>query len=181
MASNEFEILNWDAEINQESEVPDYPEGDYDFSVTNVERAMHDGTGGIPVECPKFIVTYRVSNGQVSGPIRDTFYCVKKYEWKLSAFMLAVGLKHHGEPINLQKFTSAVGMTGRCRLAKSKDGKYTNINKYYENKPAPTQGYTFTAQQMPQQFAQPQQTQFAQPQMPNVPTYAAPAQWQQNK
>lgn len=143
MAANDYEVLSWDSMVNEESEFPDLPDGDYDFTVLNVERAMHDGSSaGIPVECPKFIIQYRVSNGEVSGPIRDTFYLLKKWEWKLSAFLLAIGQKNHDEPVSLQKIASAAGATGRCKIGKSKDGKYTNIQKYYPLKPTTMQGFT---------------------------------------
>ena len=40
--------LDWDDEIERESDFVLLPEGDYDFTVTGFERARHEGSEKLP-------------------------------------------------------------------------------------------------------------------------------------
>ena len=114
----------WEDEINNEDgEFVLLPEGDYDFTVSKVERARHQGSEKLP-PCNKAVVTLTVWGPDDKFEITENLLLCNKLEWKLSQFFLSIGLKKHGEPLRMN-WSSAVGRKGKCHLYIN---KYTDKN-----------------------------------------------------
>lgn len=64
--------LGWDDEISQESEFQLLPAGDYEFTVTNFERARHTGSQKLPA-CNKAIVELQLQTQTGTSTVKDTF------------------------------------------------------------------------------------------------------------
>lgn len=147
--NDEYEVIGWGETIKRDPKTfPELTEGDYDFTIIDVTRGEHDGTGAIPVVCPKFQINLQVSNGEISGRVRDNFYFVKKWKWKIDQLLESVGLFQTDEDgFNTDNIMNLIGMTGRCKLSKS--GKFTNVNRYYRQAATDTQGFTQSTAQSP--------------------------------
>lgn len=174
--------LNWDDEIvNESGEYEPLPEGDYGFTVKNVERARSKGEGKLP-PCNMAKVTVTVHGAENDRDITVNLVLHSSLEWKLSQFFLSVGLKKHGEPLRMN-WTGVVGRTGNCRVSvrtyKRRDGgegKSNDITQFYAydefvNVVQPAQQPPV---QQPVQYAQPayQQPQYT---APVQPQYQQPA------
>ncbi len=144
--------LDWDDEISKENEYIILPEGEYNFKVTNFERAEYEGGDKIP-PCKKAIIYLYIEapNGD-STVIKENLILHTKMEFILSEFFISIGQKKHGEPLR-PKWNEIIGATGRCQL---KIHKWTGNNgdqyecnrvkKYLEPNQkassAPSSGYT---------------------------------------
>lgn len=116
--------LGWEDEIIEEgSPFEPLPEGDYEFTVSKVERTRYEGSDRIPA-CNMAKVTFTIWGADRSADIIENFYLNSKTEWKISAFYLAIGLKKHGEPVKMQ-WNAVSGRKGKCRL---EINKYTDKN-----------------------------------------------------
>lgn len=129
---NDFFEYGWDDEISDEGEkFTPLPEGDYDFTVSNIERARHGGSEKMP-PCNMAKVTVTVWGVDKKVEITENLFLCNKMEWKLSQFFLSIGLKKHGEPLKMN-WGAAQGKTGKCRIYidnyKKKDGSNGQSNK----------------------------------------------------
>ena len=112
---SEFEReLNWDDEIEKESDFILLPEGDYDFTVTAFERARHQGSEKLP-PCNKAIVTLTVEAAEGTANIKYNLFLHSKTESLLSAFFCAIGQKKHGEKLKMN-WNAVIGSKGRCKI-----------------------------------------------------------------
>lgn len=109
-------------------------EGDYTFTVTNIERGISKTSG-------KNMATITVSIGSEKGSteIKDYFPLTDRARWKLQTFTLATGIRKHNEPLILSKLSQAIGKKGRCQVIveefENKRGGTSKSNKikaYYE-------------------------------------------------
>ena len=167
----DFFEYGWEDEISDEGkEFVLLPEGDYDFTVTKIERARHAGSEKMPpCNMAKVTVTVTVWGQQDKIYITENLFLCNKMEWKLSQFFLSIGLKKHGEPLKMN-WAAAQGKTGKCHVYvdtyKKKDGSDGNSNKikkfyaYDENVQtlSPKTPYS-----QPQQYQYPQANQYQQP------------------
>ena len=134
---DEFREFGWEDEIvNEGSEFVLLPEGDYDFTVTKIERTRHNGSDKMP-PCNMAKVTLTVWGADDKTEIVENLFLCSRMEWKLSQFFLAIGLKKHGEPLRMN-WTAAQGKTGKCHVYidnyKNKNGEdrqSNKIKKYY--------------------------------------------------
>lgn len=134
---DEFKEYGWEDEIvNEGSEFVLLPEGDYDFTVTKIERTRHNGSEKMP-PCNMAKVTLTVWGADDKTEIVENLFLCSRMEWKLSQFFLAIGLKKHGEPLKMN-WTAAQGKTGKCHVYidnyKNKNGEErqsNKIKKYY--------------------------------------------------
>ena len=112
----EFEReLNWDDEISNETgDYEPLPEGDYQFTVSKIERARSQGKGKLP-PCNMAKVTLTVHGAEYDRDITVNLVLHSSLEWKLSQFFLSIGLKKHGEPLRMN-WTGAAGKTGNCHV-----------------------------------------------------------------
>lgn len=129
--------LNWDDEIQDESgSFEPLPEGDYCFTVKQVDRARSQGKGKLP-PCNMAKVTLIVHGAEFDREITENLVLHSSVEWKLSQFFLSIGLKKHGEPLRMN-WAGAVGKQGNCHVTKreyqKKDGgtgTANDIQKFY--------------------------------------------------
>lgn len=125
--------LSWDSEISQESSFEVFPDGNYQFIITNMERDQYEGGENISA-CPVAELTFKVKNidtgqeGELSG-IR--LFLHTKTEWVLSAFFTAIGQKKPGEPLQ-PDWNKVIGSKGVFELESRKYTSKTN-GKEYEN------------------------------------------------
>ena len=130
--------LGWDDEIADEGgNFEPLPEGDYNFTVTKIERARSQGKGKLP-PCNMAKVTLTVHGAEYDRDITVNLVLHSSLEWKLSQFFLAIGMKKHGEPLRMN-WTGAVGKSGRCHVTKREyqrsdgsAGTTNDIAKFYD-------------------------------------------------
>lgn len=139
----EFE-LDWDDEIENDS--PDFillPEGDYDFTVEDFERGMHNGSEKLPV-CKKAVIHIKVETPQGVTKIRHQLFLHSRTEGMLCAFFAAIGQRKKGEKLKMN-WPAVPGSKGRCKIGiRTYDGKqYNEVKKFYESgeKAAGSQGW----------------------------------------
>lgn len=135
--SNERE-LGWDEVIENDS--PDFvtlPEGDYDFEVTEFERARHNGSDKLPA-CNKAVVHIRIEGTEGITTIKHNLFLHTKTEGMLCAFFMAIGQRKKGERATMN-WGGVVGSKGRCKVGirswKNDDGRELTTNeikKFYD-------------------------------------------------
>lgn len=124
-----YTTFDWNDDIKEDGMEP-HPllPGTYQFKVTGFERKTYSGnSASIPNGCKYADITLQFTDGTTGATtlISDKLYLMKKFEWKLGAFMNTVGLKAKGEPVSLAKMPQCVGKTGTakvgCKSDKSED------------------------------------------------------------
>lgn len=170
---DDFREYGWDDEISDEGkEFVLLPEGDYDFTVSKVDRARHNGSEKVP-PCNMAKVTITVWGVQDCIEITENLFLCNKFEWKLSQFFLALGLKKHGEPLRMN-WAAVPGKRGKCHVyvdtytkKDGSEGKSNKIKKFYAydeqvetlSSKGGQPAYQAQTYQQPQQaYQQPQQT-----------------------
>lgn len=136
--SNEGYEIGWEDEIEKDS--PDFvilPEGDYNFVVTEFERARHPGSEKLP-PCNKAVVHIKIETPEGISTIKHNLFLHTITEGMLSAFFTGIGQKKKGERVTMH-WNTVVGSTGRCKLGirkwKTDDGEERSSNeikRFYE-------------------------------------------------
>lgn len=144
--------LGWDDTIENDS--PDYillPIGDYDFTVTALERQRYEPKEGAKLPpCNMAILTLEIECKEGTAHIKHNLYLHSSTEGLLCAFFTAIGQRKHGERSRMN-WNAIIGAKGRCKVGirtyKSKtsgeDVTVNEIKKFYEpviNNEAPTSG-----------------------------------------
>ena len=132
-----FIEYSWDDEIvNENSDFTLLPDGDYEFTVSKVERARHPGSNKIQ-PCNMAKVTFTIWGAEDKTEIIENFYLCNKFEWKLSSLFLSIGLKKHGEPFKMN-WNAVNGAKGKCHVyvntytkKDGSEGKSNKIKKLY--------------------------------------------------
>ena len=130
--------LGWDDEIT--SDAGSYvllEEGDYDFTVTNFERARFPGSAKIP-PCNKAVLTLSVDTSAGTASVKYDLILYSTLEWKLSEFFRSIGQKKHGEPLR-PRWNEVTGSRGRARFKvrtytkkDGTEGKVNDVDKFYD-------------------------------------------------
>lgn len=127
--------FGWDDEVVNESNFVLLEEGDYKFSLINMERGRHSGSKKLPA-CNKAILTLAIldKDEKKLTTLTHNLFLHSSVEGLLSAFFLATGAKKHGEPLNISKgFQDSFGRVGWCHIYVDKwtgdDGKEHESNK----------------------------------------------------
>ena len=138
MANENEKIIGWDDEILNDGEYSSeenvvLPEGNYDFEVIKTEQAWYDGSAKIPA-CNMAKVFLRVDGGELGKALCvENIYLLERLEWKAAAFLRAIGLKKHGEPIAWRQLVHCDGERGRCHVYvdefTGRDGETKQSNK----------------------------------------------------
>lgn len=131
--------LDWDDEISKESEFTLLPEGDYKFTVVKFTRGRHNGSAKLPA-CKKAELELKVDDGKGNtGTIMHNLFLHTKTEGMISAFLIAIGQKKHGEPTR-PNWNAMVGAQGRCKVGvdewvndKGETMKSNQIKKFYDH------------------------------------------------
>ena len=139
-------ILDWDSAIEDDGQgFVLLDEGDYEFTVTGLERGRHNGSAKIPA-CNKAILTLSVETSTGVAQIKTSLLLYKSVEWKLSAFFRSIGMKKHGERL-VMDWNRVLGATGMAhfiqRTYTGNDGnlKKANDREYFIDH-IPTDKYT---------------------------------------
>lgn len=115
MNNNVERELGWDDVIERDpGEFILLAEGDYDFTVTQVERARHSGSAKLP-PCNKAVVHLEIQSDEGTVTIKHNLFLHTITEGLLSAFFGSIGQKKHGEPLRMN-WNKVPGATGRCRV-----------------------------------------------------------------
>ena len=162
--------IGWDDEIAEESSFVLLEPGQYDFVVSKFERGRYPG-GAKMCACNKVDLSLDVGG----TTIRDTLYMNKKAEWRLSQFLIGIGMKKPGVPCRVN-WNAIVGARGRCEIGvrtwtknNGDTGQANEVKSYLE--PAPGQ------QMPPAAPAQPAPNP-AYGQQQRMAGYPAPGHWQ---
>lgn len=123
--------LDWDDNIEKDSDYVVLPEGDYEFVVESVERARHPGSDKLP-PCNKAIVKLRIDSQYGTAVIHHNLYLHTNMEGLLSAFFTAIGQKKKGEKLKMN-WTSVPGSKGRAHVAPDpyNGNTYNKVKKFY--------------------------------------------------
>ena len=108
--------LGWNDIIEHDSTFVVLPEGDYPFVVTGFERGRFNGSDKLP-PCNMATVTLEITDpasGQ-STTVSENLPLHTKIEWKLCQFFTCLGLRKHGERLQMP-WNRVVGAHGWCRL-----------------------------------------------------------------
>ena len=133
---NEYEEIGYEGTIeNEDGGFVLLPEGDYEFTVSKVTRGRYEGSDKMPA-CNSVTVELTVWGAQDKAVITERFFLVRKFEWKLSQFFLSIGVKKHGEPLNMR--WNIEGMKGKCKVYIDKyhrqdggEGQSNKVKKFY--------------------------------------------------
>lgn len=128
---NDAETFDWDGVITQDPDeyvllVP----GEYDFTVTALERAWYDGSENLPA-CNRAIITCKIETPQGEAHIKNSLFLTKKTEGLLSEFFGCIGQKKKGQPLRMN-WGTVVGSRGRCKVThRSYQGEtYNDIKRF---------------------------------------------------
>lgn len=90
------------------------PPGDYEFQVTNIDKARTSGEGKLP-PCNMVKVTCTINSNKGKANIIENLVLHTSLEWKLSQFFSSIGQKKKGEPLKMD-WNKVMGATGKCRV-----------------------------------------------------------------
>ena len=148
--------LDWEDEIERESDFILLPEGDYDFTVTTFERARHQGSEKLP-PCKKAILTLTIETPEGTANIKHNLFLHTKTEGVLTSFFRSIGQMKHGERLKMN-WNTVIGSKGRCKIvidtwknSNGDDMKSNKVKRFYDppasaaantnTAPAPTGAY----------------------------------------
>ncbi|WP_105209533.1 hypothetical protein [Streptococcus suis] len=102
--------------------------GDYQFTVTGIERTRHtpnpQNPGKLPA-CNKAVVSIEIETAEGTAQLKHNLFLHTSTEGMLSAFFGAIGQKKHGEPSRMN--WNIIGAKGVCSVNKRKGtGKYAD-------------------------------------------------------
>lgn len=123
--------LNWDDQINQESNFILLPEGEYDFIIERFDRGRFAGSEKMP-PCNQATLHVKVfGNNGDTAVIKHNLLLHTKTEWKLSEFFASIGQKQKDMPLRMN-WNLVTGSRGRCKLGiKNYNGnQYNEIKKF---------------------------------------------------
>lgn len=110
--------LDWNSPIDDyDNEFVVFPEGDYVFRITNLEKTFQKATPKIPSGCNKALITIQLTdeNGRTTS-FKEGLLLVSTMEWKLSSFFRSIGLKKHGEKL-VMDWSKVVGACGKAHVS----------------------------------------------------------------
>jgi hypothetical protein len=143
MSNFEGHEIGWDGQIENDS--PDFvllPEGDYDFEVTNFERARHQGSDKLP-PCNKAIVHIRIEGLEGVSTIKHNLFLHSITEGMLCSFFTAIGQRKKGERVTMN-WNNVIGSKGRAKVGirewVNDEGRKLSVNeikRFYEPEDKP--------------------------------------------
>ena len=131
--AEEVMIFDWDDEIQDDGEQKVFvtlEEGDYDFEVTKFERGHYTPKANAKTPaCNQANMTLKIHTDNGDCFITENFPLASTMEWKISAFFRSIGLKKHGEKLQM-KWADAIGLKGRAHITKTAGKKE---NTFFNN------------------------------------------------
>ncbi|MBQ1789740.1 MAG: hypothetical protein II008_06160 [Oscillospiraceae bacterium] len=116
MSNQDANIMDWDSAIEDDGQGGFIllEEGDYEFTVSGLERARHLGSAKIPA-CNKAILTLSITTPNGVAQVKTSLLLYKTVEWKLSSFFRSIGQKKHGERL-VPKWDQVLGSVGHAHI-----------------------------------------------------------------
>lgn len=141
----DFDAMDWDDEISQDSNFILLPEGDYDFTVDSFERGWYDGGKKIG-PCKKAVVVLRIkgrdrdTGREGEAFVRHQLLLNKKLENFLCEFFIAIGQRKKGEAMKMN-WNMVPGSAGRAKIGiRTYNGKdYNEVKKFLDPAEAPAE------------------------------------------
>lgn len=134
----DYRELNWDDQIEEDG--PEFiilPPGDYDFEVTDFERAWYQGGDKLP-PCNQAIIHLRIEGEGGATTIKHNLFLHTKTEGLLCAFFTGIGQRKKGERITMN-WKKVIGSTGRAKIGVRKwtndQGEtleFNEVKRFYE-------------------------------------------------
>lgn len=123
--------LDWDAEIQKESEFILLPAGDYEFTVKGFERKRFDGSKKMQA-CNMAELNIQIHSAEGTANIKHNLFLSTKTEWALSAFFASIGQKKKGEVLKMN-WNLVPGSKGKCKVIQEEYNgtTYNKIGKFY--------------------------------------------------
>ena len=107
--------LDWDDVVKEDGqEFLILQEGDYDFRVTNFERARHGGSAKLP-PCNKAVLTLEVQTEEGIAYARVDLFLHQSVSWKIGSFFRSIGIKEKGEEMKMD-WNKIPGARGRAHF-----------------------------------------------------------------
>lgn len=130
--------MNWDDVIESDGqEFIILPEGDYTFTVTELERGRFPGSAKLQA-CNKATLTLQVKTKEGIANVRTDIILNRLVEFRVSAFFRCIGQKKHGQRL-VMDWNKVVGSCGRAhfkpRTYTDRDGneRQTNdVDRFYD-------------------------------------------------
>lgn len=140
--ANEPHEIGWDDEVSNDSGAYIIlEEGDYNFTVTSFERGRFPGSAKIK-PCNMATLMLAVETDEGTANVKHDIILYTTLEWKLCAFLRAIGQKKEGEAIR-PRWNEMVGAVGRAhfkpRYYTKNDGSMgtaNNVERFYDYDPA---------------------------------------------
>lgn len=110
-------VMDWDDPILTDGEHTyiELPEGDYTFTVTELERGWYKGSDKVP-EGPKATIHIAIDSEQGKADSRFDLILNSAFTWKMANFFRCIGMKKHGEPMTSMKWGDVIGKRGRAHI-----------------------------------------------------------------
>ena len=122
MNENKDMLMDWNDSIETDGqEYVLFPEGDYNFTVTNFERGRFPGGPKVPA-CNKASITVQVNTQEGVATVKFDLLLYRSLEWRISAFFRCIGQKKHGEKLTMD-WNKVMGSKGKAHF---KQRTYTN-------------------------------------------------------
>jgi len=139
--NQDVKALGWDDVITKDDEFILLPEGEYEFTVTEVERSRYDGGEKLP-PCNMAVVSCLIQTPQGDTTIKNRLFLTTATEGIISSFFAAVGLKKKGQPLRME-WTKVTGLRGRCKVSQRtyNGNTYNEIKRFLQ----PAEGGTSSA------------------------------------
>lgn len=119
--NDDMQILGWDDEVEEGSPFVLLPEGNYPFTITELEKGIYEKPANreskIPANCPKATVTleFTTSTGEKST-LTENFYLYKKMQWKINQFFTSIGAPKNPEGKVKMNWGTVLGAKGAASL-----------------------------------------------------------------
>ena len=116
-----MQILGWDDEVEEGSPFVLFPEGDYPFVITNLEKGIYEKPVGreskVPANAPKATVTLEFTSptGEKTS-LQENFFLYKKMQWKINQFFTSIGAQKNAERKVRMNWGSVLGAHGTAKL-----------------------------------------------------------------
>jgi hypothetical protein len=123
MNDNKELLMDWNDSIETDGQYVLLPEGDYNFTVTHLERGRFAGSTKLPA-CNKATIHVQVETKEGVASVRFDLILYRTLEWRISAFFRCIGQKKQGEKLTMD-WTKVIGSKGRAHF---KQRTYTNQN-----------------------------------------------------
>lgn len=147
--AEEYEILDWDVELDEEDDSSGFrllDEGYYPFKVVNAKQTFTNGKPSYP--CVD--LSLKIGEGPESATVSDRIAMHSGMKWKIAQLSVCLGARKHGEKKSFNP-SETVGMTGWVEIdhreftykrgeKAGETGKANNVARYLDPDDAPADG-----------------------------------------